>query len=65
MACKFVVRGSSDGNSATKYVSQYMDQLRLKELGIYTDSSQIDELTQEIFLYISKSLDRIRRLKEK
>lgn len=65
MACKFVDRGAADGNEATKYVAQYMDQLRLKELGIYTNSNEVDELTQEIFLFISKSFDRIRRLKGK
>jgi hypothetical protein len=39
--------------------------IRLKEMGIVTNSSDIDELTREIFLYISETFDRIQRLKRK
>lgn len=64
-ACRFVDRGSSEGNEATKYVAEYFEMLRLKEMGIVTNSYEIDELTREIFLYISETFDRIQRLKRK
>lgn len=64
-ACRFVDRGSSESNEATKYVAEYFEMIRLKEMGIVTNSSDIDELTREIFLYISETFDRIQRLKRK